>query len=104
MITDEGQIHAEAVCRRKDFRRLFEQQHQPPIATCITMSGSFQDRVQDLSSKGVFLATSRNLSVGEEIAMTITFPDSQIMIRATGDVIRADTLGVGVEFKVVFSY
>jgi hypothetical protein len=52
----------------------------------------------------VFLATSRNLSVGEEIAMTITFPGSHTLIRATGDVIRADTLGVGVEFKVVFNY
>jgi hypothetical protein len=103
MITDKRSIHAEAVCRRKDFRRFFEQ-HQPPIANCITVGGSFRDRVQDLSSKGVFLATSRNLSVGEEIAMTITFPGSQTMIRATGDVIRADTLGVGVEFKVVFNY
>ena len=103
MITDESQIHAEAACRRKDFRRFFEQ-HQPPIASCLTLGGSFRDRVQNLSSKGVFLATSRNLSVGEEIAMTITFPGSQTMIRATGDVIRADTLGVGVEFKVVFNY
>ena len=103
MVTYENQIRVEAVCRRKDFRRLFEQ-HHPPIAACITMGGSFRDRVQDLSSKGVFLATGRNLSVGQEIAMTITFPGSQIVIRATGDVIRADTQGVGVEFKVVFSY
>ena len=103
MITVENQIHAETACRRKDFRRFFEL-HQPPIANCITLGGSFRDRVQDLSSKGVFLATSRNLSVGEEIAMTITFPGSHTMIRATGDVIRADTQGVGVEFKVVFNY
>ncbi len=103
MMTDESQIHAEDACRRKDSRRFFEQ-HQPPIANCLTLGGSFRDRVQNLSSKGVFLATSRNLSVGEEIAMTITFPGSQTMIRATGDIIRADTLGVGVEFKVVFNY
>ena len=103
MIMDESQIHAAAGCRRKDFRRFFEP-HQPPMATCITVGGSFQDRVRDLSSKGVFLATSRNLSVGEEIAMTITFPGSHTIIRATGDVIRADMKGVGVEFKVVFNY
>ena len=103
MVTDVSQIRAEAVCRRKNFRRLFER-HQPPMAACTTMGGSFRDRVQDLSSKGVFLATSRNLTVGEEIAMTITFPGSQTVIRATGDVIRADTQGVGVEFKVIFSY
>ena len=103
MITDKSQIHAGAACRRKDFRRLFEQ-HQPPMAACITMGGSFQDRVQDLSSKGVFLATGRSLTVGEEIAMTITFPGSHTVIRATGDVIRADAQGVGVEFKVIFSY
>jgi hypothetical protein len=103
MINDESQIHTEAVCRRKDSRRFFEQ-HQPLIATCITRGGSFRERVQNLSSKGVFLATSRNFSVGEEIAMTIAFPGSETMIRATGEVIHADTLGVGVEFKVVFNY
>jgi PilZ domain len=103
MITDKNPIPAEAACRRKDSRRFFEQ-HQSPIATCITVGGSFRDRVKDLSSKGVFLATDRSLSVGEEIAMTITFPGSQTLIRATGDIIRADTLGVGVEFKVVFNY
>ena len=36
--------------------------------------------------------------------MTITFPGSHTVIRATGDVIRAGAQGVGVEFKVVFSY
>lgn len=103
MITDESQIQAEGVCRRKDFRRFFDQ-HELLMATCITMGGSFRDRVQNLSSKGAFLATRRNLTVGEEIAMTIAFPGSQTMIRATGEVIRANTQGVGVEFKVVFNY
>jgi len=45
------------------------------MATCITMGGSFRDRVQDLCSKGLFLATGRSLALGEEIAMTITLPD-----------------------------
>ncbi len=56
MITDESQINAEAACRRKDFRRFFES-HQPPVANCLTLGGSFRDRVQDLSSKGVFYET-----------------------------------------------
>lgn len=103
MITDAGQIQTGTVCRRKDPRRFSESQ-QPLIADCITRSDSFKELVQNLSSKGVLLATRRNFSVGEEIAMTIAFPGSEITIRATGEVIRADMRGVAVEFKVVFNY
>jgi len=103
MTTDNEMICDETGCRRKDFRRFFEA-NQPLYADCLTKYGEFKDRVQNLSAKGVFLATRRKLSVGDEIAMTIPLVRTKAMIRATGEIIRIEPGGVGVEFRVIFNY
>ena len=56
--------------RRKDFR-LSAAESTPLIADCLTASGPFRERVLNVSSKGAFLATTRKLTIGQEIAMTI---------------------------------
>ena len=103
MTTDDELMGDEKGCRRRDFRRFFDT-HQPLYADCLTKHGEFRERVKDLSANGVFLATRRKLSVGDEIAMTIPLVHAKAMIRATGEIIRLDPEGVGVEFRVVFSY
>jgi hypothetical protein len=89
--------------RRKDFR-LAVDESSPLLADCLTSSGPFKERVQNVSSKGAFLATRRRLKIGEEIAMTIPLAGSKATIRATGEVVRADPTGYGVEFRVIFRY
>ena len=96
--TDEAAFH-----QRKDTRKLF-MRAKPLMASCLTMKGKFRDRVHNLSSSGVFLETHRHLSVGQEIALTIPLPNSKDAIRATGEIVRANHEGVGVEFKVIFNY
>jgi hypothetical protein len=103
MTTDNEMASFEPGCRRKDFRRFFES-NQPLYANCLTKSGKFKERVQNLSAKGAFLATRRKLSVGDEIAMTIPLVHTKAMIRATGEIIRLEPEGVGVEFRVIFNY
>jgi len=103
MKSEDEQIFDETTCRRKDFRRFFEA-NQPLFADCLTKYGEFKERVQNLSAKGVFLATRRKLSVGDEIAMTIPLVRTKAMIRATGEVVRLEPEGVGVEFRVIFNY
>ena len=103
MKTDARAIYDKANCRRKDFRRLFEAS-QPLFADCLTKDGSFKERIQNLSSKGAFLATRRKYSIGEEIAMTIPLVRTKATFKATGEIIRLDAAGVGVEFRVVFNY
>jgi hypothetical protein len=92
-----------SVCRRKDFRRFF-MENQPLYADCVTRSEAFRERVRDLSSKGVFLDTRRKLAVGEEIAMTIPLSKSRATIKATGEIVRQEPDGVGIEFRVTFNY
>jgi hypothetical protein len=103
MTTDERVIYDEANCRRKDFRRLFDT-NQPLFANCLTKDGAFKERVGNLSSNGVFLATGRKFSIGDEIAMTIPLVRTKATIRATGEIIRLDPAGVGVEFRILFNY
>jgi hypothetical protein len=103
MTTDTRASYDKSNCRRKDFRRLFEAS-QPLFANCLTKDGSFKERIQNLSSKGAFLATRRKFTIGDEIAMTIPLVHTKAIFKATGEIIRLDEAGVGVEFRVVFKY
>ena len=89
--------------RRQDFR-LAADEASPLVADCLTASGRFRERVRNVSSKGAFLATTRDLRVGEEIAMVIPLAGSKAGIRATGEVVRAEAAGYGIEFRVIFRY
>ncbi len=75
----------------------------PIVAQCTTMDATFQARVQDVSSTGVFVITSKKLDFGQEIALTFTFPQNGQTIKATGEVVRITPEGVGVEIKLFFN-
>ena len=89
---------------RKEIRKAFLA-NQTLMADCQTADGEFRDRVNDLSASGLFLETSRPLSIGQEIAMTIPLHDSHgVVIKATGEVVRKTGRGVGIVFRIVFNY
>jgi Tfp pilus assembly protein PilZ len=58
--------------------------------------------LQNISSSGVFIKTDKVLSVGQEVAMTFTFPDSKETVMATGEIIRSTNLGIAVQIKLIF--
>jgi len=89
--------------RRKDFR-LAATEASPLVAECLTKSGVFREQVRDVSAQGAFLVTTRPLEVGQEIAVTIPLAGSKATIRATGEVVRAEPSGYGIEFRVIFRY
>ena len=86
---------------RRDARKRFDE-IQPVLAACQTMDSDFEAFIQDVSSSGVFIKTSRPLFTGQEIAMTFMFPKTQKPIMATGEIVRVSYKGVGVQFKVFF--
>ena len=75
---------------------------KPMVAECQTMDAVFKATVQDVSSAGVFVKTSRKLKFGQEIALTFTFPQTGQTIKATGEIVRITHEGVGVEIKLFF--
>ena len=86
---------------RQDARKRFDE-IRPIVAECRTMDSDFEAFIQDVSSSGVFIKTSRPLLAGQEIAMTFVFPRTQRPIMATGEIVRVSYRGVGVKFKVFF--
>jgi Tfp pilus assembly protein PilZ len=76
----------------------------PLDVDCKTMDSEFCASMLNLSPTGAFIKTDKNLIVGQEIAMTIRFPKNGDTIKATGEIIRSNHSGVGVEFKIFFDH
>ena len=60
----------------------------------------FQDYIQDISVGGVFIETRMPFSIGQEISLTFPLPNYQKSIKIGGVIVRTDSNGVGVEFKI----
>jgi Tfp pilus assembly protein PilZ len=86
---------------RKD-ARLFFNKNQKVTVRCLTDTCNFEARIQNVSSSGVFIKTDQQLPVGEEIAVSFTFPDSGNQVNATGKIVRTTHSGMGVEILVYF--
>jgi Tfp pilus assembly protein PilZ len=93
----------DALYERKDSRKYFGK-NQLLLANCETVDISFNEYIQDLSSGGAFIQTDKKLNIGQEIAMTISLPNSRKSLKATGEIVRISPKGVGVEFRVIFNY
>jgi Tfp pilus assembly protein PilZ len=86
---------------RKDARLIFSK-NQKVTVRCLTDTCNFDARIQNISSSGVFIDTDRELPIGEEIAVSFTFPDSGNQVKATGKVVRTTETGMGIEIQVYF--
>ena len=60
----------------------------------------FRDFIQDVSDTGVFIKTSQNVLLGQQILMTFMSPDNQKPFKISGDVVRVTPEGIGVKFIV----
>ena len=88
--------------QRKDSRKYFVK-NQLLTAKCETIDDMFSVSVQDVSPSGAFIYTKKNLTLGQEIAITIQLPNSDDFLRATGEIVRISSGGFAVEFKIIFS-
>ena len=60
----------------------------------------FRDFIQDMSSTGVYIKTSKSFSLGQKILMTFMSPDNQKPFKINGEVVRVTPNGIGVKFVV----
>ena len=75
----------------------------PLDVNCLTKDSNFCASLFNLNLTGAFIKTDKDLSVGQEIAMTIRFPNNEDTIKATGQIVRANYSGVEVKFKIFFN-
>ncbi len=64
----------------------------------------YREFIQDISAGGLYIETREPLSKGEKISLTFSVPDSQMPIRVTGEIVRAEESGIAVEFKKISNY
>ena len=101
--SNAASVPEDALYERKDSRKYFGN-NQLLLASCQTADSVFNEYIQDLSSGGAFIQTDKNLTIGQEVAMTISLPNSRKELKATGEIVRVSPKGVGVEFTVIFNH
>jgi len=76
---------------RKDFLTIID----------YTVEGQYyRDFIHNISETGLFFKPSHKFSVGQTIQITFMSPDNQKPFKINGEIVRANTDGVGVKFKI----
>jgi hypothetical protein len=68
-------------------------------AICETNNCNFRDFTKDISPEGVFIETKTDLSLGEDLFMTLFHTSFETPVRSAGKIVRVDPKGVGVKFN-----
>lgn len=63
-----------------------------------TNDRAYQEFIQNISTAGAFIETRCPLPIGQNIAMTFSFPSSQKNIKLNGSIARISSQGLGVAF------
>ena len=70
-------------------------------ADCLCQGRASNNYVKDISFGGVFIETTQPFELGQEITMTLSFSHHVKPFKLTGEIVRTDPRGVGVEFKAL---
>ncbi len=76
--------------------------YRKPIAIyaiCETNNRNFRDFTKDVSPGGAFIETKTNLSLDEELFMTLFHTSFETPVRTGSKIVRVDPKGVGVKFN-----
>ncbi|MBW1693066.1 MAG: PilZ domain-containing protein [Deltaproteobacteria bacterium] len=59
---------------------------------------SFNDFIKNVSSGGLYIETEAPLSINKELFIRFLHPDTGMLTRVTGKIVRVDSKGLGVQF------
>lgn len=68
-------------------------------AICETNNRYFRDFTKDVSAGGAFIETKTNLSLDEDLVMTLFHTSFKPPVRTGAKIVRVDPKGVGVKFN-----
>jgi hypothetical protein len=68
-------------------------------AICETNNRSFRDFTKDVSAGGAFIETKTNLSLDEDLFITLFHTSFETPVRTGGKIVRVESKGVGVKFN-----
>ena len=64
----------------------------------------FTDQIKDISKSGLFIETTKPLIVGERVIMSFNINGYDRPFKIRGEIMHANRLGVGVEFREISPY
>ena len=76
---------------RKDFLRIIDYNVEDRY---------YRDFIQNISESGLLIKPSQTFSVGQKILMTFMSPDYQKPFKINGEIVRVNSDGTGVRFKL----
>jgi len=103
--SDEAQISSQYDADDDNQEESPEEKRRHPRKPCsivvdyASRDRAFRDYIRDISSGGVFIETSKEFSIGDEIMMTFSISSKQKPFKFTGQVVRITKKGIGVKFK-----
>ena len=90
--------------RSRDKRRYKRKPYSMPV-DYVTQDHSSKGLTKDISIGGILLEASEiggSFSIGEEIVLTIQYPNQEKHIKIRGKVVRIEPQRIGVEFEKIF--
>jgi len=64
-----------------------------------TKDQTFKESIKDISNGGVFIETKIPFAAGDEITLNFQLPNRAKPLKVIGEIVRSDTMGIGVRFK-----
>ena len=86
-------------------RKKKRQYPRKPLSTFVDFVSegrSYREFTRNISEGGVYIETSTPFSIGKEILMTFSFPNSSNHLKLTGRIVRVEDSGIGVQFNISF--
>lgn len=99
MTEDEQNALLEELLERQS-----QKKRKHPRTECLLMVNysnrgrAFQNFIQDISLEGLFIETREKFSVGDGLALTITYTNEQRPFKISGEVTRVVPGGIGIKF------
>lgn len=105
-MTDEEQqdLIKELEDRRSQDMRRYERKSQSMPVEYVAQDHSNQGVIKDISVGGVLLETNEiggSFSIGEDIILSIQYPNQEKYIKIRGEVVRIEPQRIGVKFKKI---
>ena len=80
-------------------KRKYSRKPMSIYAFCETNNRNFRAFTKDVSAGGAFIETKTNLSLDEDLFMTLFHTSFETPVRTGGKIVRVDPKGVGVKFN-----
>jgi len=105
-MTDEEQqdLIKELEDRQSRDMRRYERKSQSMSVEYVSQDHSSQGVIKDISVGGVLLETNEiggSFSLGEDIILSIQYPNQEKYIKIRGEVVRIEPQRIGVKFKKI---